>query len=153
MKLNKNRGSIVKKLLALVLITAMITGNMGTASYAVEDNGSDKDNQSTSNITTDIVGYSDARVESVDLSEIVNMTDFVKIADENKPEKVKISTAAELELFDNLVYSFEGKTVYLANDIDAAGYSLQPVGTSSAPFKGTFDGQGHEVRNIAIEET
>lgn len=142
----------MKKLLALVLVTAMLVGNMGTASYAVESDDSNNNNQATSSITADIVGYSDARVEPVDLSGIANMTDFVKLPDESKPEKVKISTAAELELFENLVYSFEGKTVYLANDIDAAGCSLQPVGTSSEPFKGTFDGQGHEVKNIAIED-
>ncbi len=143
---------IGKGLLALLLTAAMLMGNMGTASYAVENDGSDKDNKEALNITADIVGYSDARVEPVDLSEVMSMTEIVKLPEESKPEKVKISTAAELDLFENLVYSYAGKTVYLANDIDATGCSLKPVGTSKVPFQGTFDGQGYEVKNIAMVE-
>lgn len=60
--------------------------------------------------------------------------------------------------------SFEGKTIYLAADldlcpVDANGdlvklpgeeqLSMMPVGYSSyTPFKGTFDGQGHTIKNM-----
>ena len=50
--------------------------------------------------------------------------------------------------------SFSGTTVFLDSDIDfAGGYSEQfnPVGnTSICTFKGSFDGQGHVIKNLRI---
>lgn len=56
--------------------------------------------------------------------------------------------------------NFTGKTVKLMADIDlngdfandgAGGKSWAGIGTSSAPFKGTFDGQGHTISNICVK--
>ena len=52
--------------------------------------------------------------------------------------------------------TFSGKTVSLAADIDLnAGGILQwtPIGTSAAPFKGTFDAGGHIISALSIANT
>lgn len=38
----------------------------------------------------------------------------------------------------------------LANDIDTNGVSFTPIGTSSKPFKGKFDGMFYEVQNLYV---
>ena len=66
-----------------------------------------------------------------------------------------ISTAAELAGFAALVNdgkSFAGKTVKLAADMDLCGATWTPIGISSSKaFAGTFDGQGHTVRNFNLK--
>ncbi len=67
-------------------------------------------------------------------------------------------------------YTFDGETILLGADIDLAGYAWTPIGTShiewdktkdiydneipyrDKPFSfcGTFDGQGHVIRNMTI---
>ncbi|MDR3075274.1 MAG: hypothetical protein LBU30_04470 [Candidatus Methanoplasma sp.] len=39
----------------------------------------------------------------------------------------------------------------LTADIQAAGEIFVPIGTSSTPFTGTFDGDGHVIENLTIE--
>ena len=45
---------------------------------------------------------------------------------------------------------FAGKTFVLTQDIDLGGKEWTPIGSSSHIFKGTFDGQGHVVKNLKI---
>lgn len=40
---------------------------------------------------------------------------------------------------------------YLSSDIDMKDYILPPIGTKSNPFVGNFDGQGHVISNLKIE--
>ena len=72
-----------------------------------------------------------------------------------------ISTAAELKGFADLVNiddkMFAGKTVILSEDIDLAGHIWVPIGNYvsdpvRSAFKGTFDGGGHTVSNLYIDE-
>ncbi|MBR7097802.1 MAG: hypothetical protein IKC59_00160, partial [Clostridia bacterium] len=57
--------------------------------------------------------------------------------------------------------SFDGKTVYLAADIDMAGVTdFKPISnhadctTSGRPrFMGSFDGQGHTIKNLKVESS
>jgi hypothetical protein len=46
--------------------------------------------------------------------------------------------------------NFSGKTITLTADIDLGGYAWTPIGSSSYPFKGIFDGQGHTVSGLYI---
>jgi hypothetical protein len=46
--------------------------------------------------------------------------------------------------------TFSEKTVKLGNDIAITGGSWTPIGTSSAPFQGTFDGQNNKVSGLTI---
>jgi len=66
---------------------------------------------------------------------------------------ISISNAEELIDFAKMVNSgadFSGHTITLANDIDMNGYSYVPIGNGiDTPFKGTFDGQGHRIKNAS----
>ena len=68
-----------------------------------------------------------------------------------------ISTAQNLKDFANRVNNgetFAGKTVVLTADINLGGSSSNkqtPIGTSSNPFSGTFDGGGHKITGLYID--
>ena len=53
--------------------------------------------------------------------------------------------------------SFLGTTVFLDADVDFSGIEFEPIGTRSnikiVHFLGTFDGQGHVIRNLNINST
>ena len=70
----------------------------------------------------------------------------------------QISTPEELQAFSFIVNGIAGYTqnssakAALINDINMTGMSTWlPIGTNSAPFKGTFDGQGHTIQNLAVK--
>ena len=47
--------------------------------------------------------------------------------------------------------SFEGKTIYLDNDLDLSGFQWTPIGNGDnfvRHFAGTFDGQHHKIMNL-----
>ena len=48
------------------------------------------------------------------------------------------------------VNTFIDQTIVLANDIYLDGQEWTPIGTSANPFKGTFDGQGHIIKNLVV---
>jgi hypothetical protein len=59
---------------------------------------------------------------------------------------VGISTRAELEAIKN---NLSGK-YHLTADIDLAGADWAPIGSNYELFSGSFDGQGHVIRNLTI---
>ena len=77
--------------------------------------------------------------------------------DESKTE-FKLSNEEQFAGLASLVNSgksFEGKTIRLESDLDLMAYdendeplSFPPIGNSSHPFKGTFDGNGYAVENV-----
>lgn len=80
---------------------------------------------------------------------------FVSVALGASAEVVRIGNATELNDFAKAVNAgtrFEGETVMLIADIvlDEADYWM-PIGTTDAPFCGTFDGQGHWVSNVYVD--
>lgn len=71
--------------------------------------------------------------------------------------KYHITTAAQLAGLAKLVndktasVKFEGKTIYLDNDIDLSGYQWVAIGNGNNDrqhFAGTFDGQYHKIMNL-----
>ena len=46
--------------------------------------------------------------------------------------------------------NYAGKIIKLATDIDLAGIDWEPIGTSANPFKGSFDGDNHTIKNLYI---
>ncbi len=70
-----------------------------------------------------------------------------------------ISSAKQLERLAELVNEgndFSGKTIYLENDItldcdEDEENQWTAIGSNSNPFKGTFDGQGHTISGIYID--
>ncbi len=83
-------------------------------------------------------------------------------------KEYKIRTAEELAGLANIVNggeNFEGKTIYLENDIvlnegDSSRWNetapkneWTPIGEKGKMFKGTFDGRGHTVSGMYISYT
>lgn len=118
-------------------------------------NNAGSNRKENASITEDIVGYSDARVEYVDLSQVMDYTTYAALEDKAGITEVKICTAGELKQlrgdFGSSGYNPE-MTIYLANDIEMTE-SIAPIGTSGNPFKGTFDGQGYEISNFTINNS
>lgn len=48
---------------------------------------------------------------------------------------------------------YAGKTIQLTEDIDDPSKLGLPLGSRKTPFRGTFDGQGHTIRNIVLNNT
>ena len=72
----------------------------------------------------------------------------------------QISTKEDLLKLAELVNngkSSTGKTFYLGADIDLEGETFTPIGNRSANnsylFKGTFDGNGHVIKNLSINNS
>jgi hypothetical protein len=68
------------------------------------------------------------------------------------PNKIKISTFAELQKIGNdiafpLVADYE-----LTKDIDASGKVFKPIGDTVHAFMGRFDGKNHTIKNLTIDE-
>lgn len=49
--------------------------------------------------------------------------------------------------------AFLGRTLKLMNDIDFNGATIKGFGSQSSNFAGTFDGQGHTIKNFNINKT
>ena len=76
-----------------------------------------------------------------------NVFAFTGTGDGTAANPYVITTAAQLaEMNNNLAACY-----ILGNDIDLANAEWVPIGTySTAPFKGTFDGAGHKIKNLKI---
>ena len=48
---------------------------------------------------------------------------------------------------------FSNATITLSSDIDLLSEEWEPIGKPNAAFKGTFDGNGHTVKNLKISQT
>ena len=87
-------------------------------------------------------------------------------ADENNV--ITITTASELAAVANAVnggamtyardggrQTFEGYTIVLANDINLANMAWMPIGSNGDDqgFMGTFDGQGHTIYNLRVNQS
>ena len=46
-----------------------------------------------------------------------------------------------------------GKSYILMNDLDFTGIEFEPIGTSSGPFKGIFNGNGYIISNITFNNS
>ncbi|MEE1013569.1 MAG: immunoglobulin-like domain-containing protein, partial [Clostridia bacterium] len=68
----------------------------------------------------------------------------------------EISSAAALAGLSKLVQdgiTFEGKTLTLKCNVDLNNKEWTPIGGSSYKFKGTFDGDGNEIKNLKIAKS
>ena len=70
----------------------------------------------------------------------------------------QLSTPEELQAFSYIVNGIAGykqnsaAKAVLLSDIDMSGMpSWSPIGKSSSAFTGTFDGQGHSIKNLVVK--
>ena len=47
----------------------------------------------------------------------------------------------------------DGKTVLLLKDVDLTNTQWTPIGTETEPFKGSFDGKGHTINGLRIDNS
>jgi hypothetical protein len=93
------------------------------------------------------------------LTQITPDTDWVADANTyNYNTDFDITSKEQLARLAALVndgtYNFENKNIFLKNNItDLNGYEWVPIGNTSNPFKGTFDGEGHTIRYLSIDNT
>ncbi|HBF15667.1 MAG TPA: hypothetical protein DDW30_08340 [Clostridiales bacterium] len=121
--------------------------------------------------TTTPAGYSETNIVKVDLTDVPNAKDLTTESYASGTAW-KITDAEGLVKFSEISntsadYTFAGKTVYLANDIDMRNVTdFQPIAYNSGfgtgfvtafnagiRFMGTFDGQGHTIRNLKVSST
>ena len=162
----------VKRLLSSILALAMVLGTMGIVAFAEATEVDVWDG------TVDTSWYDEAQTEFTitTAEQFAGLAYLVNGAQSYNPALDNYDTAdfgyycagnksaqPDESAADNSI-SFEGKTIYLAADldlcpVDANGdlvklpggeqLSMMPVGYSSyTPFKGTFDGQNHTVKNL-----
>ncbi len=68
-------------------------------------------------------------------------------------EKIMIESCEEIQLIGvDSNYLLSGNYI-LKKDIDCKNVEFQPIGDEENPFGGIFDGNGYEIRNLAIDES
>lgn len=68
------------------------------------------------------------------------------------PNRIEISTYAELQkIGKDVAYPLLGN-YELTADIDATGLKFEPIGDSVHIFHGAFDGKGHTIKNMEIDD-
>lgn len=61
----------------------------------------------------------------------------------------RITTASRLADIGNAHYTLDA-SYELMNDLDLSEFLWEPIGTNSQPFTGTFEGNGHVIRNLTV---
>ncbi len=91
---------------------------------------------------------------------IADKDGYYNVLPEAQANEILIYTVEDLIALDKIVEGgnmLEGVTVYLMNDLDLSELgktddgepvSFSPIGANSSYFKGTFDGQGHTIKNM-----
>jgi hypothetical protein len=75
--------------------------------------------------------------------------------DGSQADPYRISTGAQLAYLAQQVNSgtsYAGKYFTLTGDLDLNHHEWTAIGTDDKPFKGTFDGAGHVIRNLKINK-
>ena len=130
-----------KKIVSLALVLALCLSLLPTAAFAEE--GENEDSTTTVDTwdgTADISWYTDHKTDTY-----YHFTTAEQLA--GLAQLVNDKTAS---------VSFEGKTIYLDNDLDLSSYQWTPIGNGSnfgRYFAGTFDGQYHGVMNLHHHST
>ncbi len=88
---------------------------------------------------------------------LLNQYDPATTLTANAEGVYEIYTTDQLCLLSQMVAdgeTFSGKTVKLMQDIDMKGRTFMPIGNNAdgTAFKGTFDGDGHVVKNLLINK-
>ena len=68
------------------------------------------------------------------------------------PNKIEISTIAELQKIGNDIAYPLTASYELTKDIDASGFAFKPIGDSVHVFSGVLDGKNHTIKNLTINE-
>ena len=141
-----------KRVWALVLAFVLVVGLLPTNTFATEVDGD-------VNVTS-VAETVDSEVSTAETVDNVMAIDEepVDAVTEGEWNGSSISNVAELIAFRDAVNSgvdFAGKTVELLADIDMSGidWSVNIGDDFNYSFDGTFDGNGHTIKNLSSTET
>ena len=99
-------------------------------------------------------------VAASSLSLLVQAADYDVSWFEGKTSPFTIDNVKQLKglsyLVNSGIHDFKGETVQLTSDITrlfvfTGDLSLEPIGTPSHPFRGTFDGSGKSIVNLTLD--
>lgn len=79
-------------------------------------------------------------------------TSFTSTGSGNSTSPYQISTATQFATIARQISTYKAKYFELVSDIDVSAYNWSPIGTSSNPFSGSFDGKGFMVSGIKIDK-
>ncbi len=66
-------------------------------------------------------------------------------------QEVNDGTSTHITDDNSRKLAYDGYTITLTKDINLAGISWTPIGNSTYPFAGTFDGDNHTISNLTID--
>lgn len=104
-------------------------------------------------VEADVTGCTDSNKGGNIKNEIIGRNNGITVDNDNL---VTISTKDQLFTFAEAVNSgndYSGKTVVLTADIDLLNAAWTPIGQSHADFAGTFDGNGHTIKNLKVTQS
>ncbi len=130
--------------------TATIEGNFTKTNTLTVDRMCEYDTPIETNVTA-LVGYNPNNVDVENNTVYATNTIYIINASPDDPNTMLIGSRADLDLLSIIVNAgntFAGKTAKLTADIDLTNTNTKQIGTSSYPFKGTFDGDGHKLSNL-----
>ncbi len=93
--------------------------------------------------------------KSASLYVAVNAVQGNALCTDVQEKTVELYTAQDMALFSasvNAGNSYQGYTVKQMENIDLANKAFTPIGKESAPFVGTFDGNGYTLSNLKIDD-
>lgn len=145
--MNKKNLSLIG--LSLLLLTGCNDKSNSSASASNStSNSPSKSQQTNSKIDSTSTSKTDSSITPVVPSEITGSG--------TKEDPYVIYTGEQLgeiaDAYNELTAAPEYTYYKLGNDIDLKEVDYAPVGTSSIPFFGEFDGAGHKISNLTLEE-
>jgi hypothetical protein len=148
----KNYGGMNMKRITAILITLALAVSMLSACSKSADTKTESPIPSADSqisATAAPTNEDDSAVQSVDReSERREQARFLATISTPLADSVAISTVEQLiAINDNLSGHY-----HLTADIDLGGIEWVPIGTNESLFTGIFDGQGHVVSNLSINQ-
>lgn len=124
---------------------AVTTADSSVTSEVTVDDISSEEFEETENISENVELASDGEVE-------LTATGLSGAGTSNSPYLIRTESDL-LELSRSTDASFLSAYFQLQNDITLTTANWSPIGiNTSTPFKGTFDGNGHKIKNVSIPE-
>lgn len=114
----------MKKILSIVLVLALSLGCFSMVSFA--------ETNTTEHLTEVPEGY-------------------VGVYTKDDLDYIKLDMSGKYILMNDIV--FEDSDFEKGGDFYNSGKGWDPIGTSSTPFTGTFDGNGYTIKNLYINDT
>ena len=151
-------GNSFRKVVATTSSNTLVLSGVVVEEVVVEQGNVVVENESTVGEIEpgDNVNPDEITIYVDDASTVTDVNDdFENVIQEEEEGDIKfITSVAKLQQLAGLVNAgthFKGQTITLLADIDLNNVEWTPIGNSSNPFKGTFDGNNHTISNLVVE--